>query len=53
MIGMSCAQEEREKLIVRRFKFEEPRLEQIHDLEVCPLECSLMVFCFAAVPLST
>lgn len=40
MIGMSCAQEEREKLIVRRFKFEEPRLEQIHDLEVCPLECS-------------
>ncbi|XP_058196749.1 protein MOR1-like isoform X2 [Rhododendron vialii] len=25
--------EEREKLIVRRFKFEEPRLEQIHDLE--------------------
>ncbi|KAF7115927.1 hypothetical protein RHSIM_RhsimUnG0043500 [Rhododendron simsii] len=25
--------EEREKLIVRRFKFGEPRLEQIHDLE--------------------
>lgn len=27
-------QEERERLVVRRFKFEEPRPEQIQDLEV-------------------
>lgn len=28
-------QEDREKLVVRKFKFEEPRPEQIQDLEVC------------------
>ena len=27
-------QEERERMVVRRFKFEEPRIEQIQDLEV-------------------
>lgn len=28
-------QEDRERMVVRRFKFEEPRIEQIQDLEVC------------------
>ena len=28
-------QEDRERIVVRRFKFEELRLEQIQDLEVC------------------
>lgn len=28
-------QEDRERMVVRRYKFEEPRLEQIQDLEVC------------------
>lgn len=27
-------QGDRERIVVRRFKFEEPRLEQIQDLEV-------------------
>lgn len=27
-------QEDRERMVVRRFKFEEPRIEQIQDLEV-------------------
>lgn len=27
-------QEDRERLVVRRFKFEDPRIEQIQDLEV-------------------
>ena len=27
-------QEDRERLVIRRFKFEEPRPEQIQDLEV-------------------
>ncbi|RHN39552.1 putative VHS domain-containing protein [Medicago truncatula] len=29
----SCMQEERERLVVRRFKFQDPRIEQIQDLE--------------------
>ncbi|KAK1354231.1 hypothetical protein POM88_047487 [Heracleum sosnowskyi] len=28
--------DERERLVVRRFKFEEPRLEQVQDLEALP-----------------
>lgn len=32
--GIINVQDERERLVVRRFKFEEPRLEQIQDLEV-------------------
>ncbi|THG04324.1 hypothetical protein TEA_014874 [Camellia sinensis var. sinensis] len=31
---------DRERLVVRKFKFEEPRFEQIHDLEVCAFEHS-------------
>lgn len=31
---LSCMQEDRERLVVRRFKFEDPRIEQIQDLEV-------------------
>lgn len=27
-------QEDRERMVVRRFKFEEPRIEQIQELEV-------------------
>lgn len=27
-------QDDRERMVVRRFKFEEPRLEQTQDLEV-------------------
>jgi len=34
----SCMQEGRERLVVRRFKFHDPRIEQIQDLEVT---CSL------------
>jgi cytoskeleton-associated protein 5 len=30
----SCMQEDRERLVVRRFKFEDPRIEQTQDLEV-------------------
>lgn len=33
--GMAYIQEDRERMVVRRFKFEEPRIEQIQDLEVC------------------
>ena len=40
-------QDERERLVVRRFKFEEPRIEQIQDLEVYPFRCSGMVSCYA------
>lgn len=29
-------QDDRERYVVRRFKFEELRVEQIHDLEVYP-----------------
>lgn len=32
---MGTLQEDRERLVIRRFKFEEPRPEQIQDLEVC------------------
>lgn len=32
--GLSCKQEDRERMVVRRFKFEDPRIEQIQDLEV-------------------
>lgn len=32
--GLTSIQDERERLVVRRFKFEEPRTEQIQDLEV-------------------
>ena len=28
-------QEDRDRMVVRRFKFEEARLEQIQDMEVC------------------
>ena len=28
-------QEDRERLVAKKFKFEEPRIEQIQDLEVC------------------
>ena len=34
-LGLMYLQEERERMVVRRFKFEEPRIEQIQDLEVC------------------
>lgn len=33
-------QDERERLVIRRFKFEEPRLEQIQELEVYTTGCS-------------
>jgi cytoskeleton-associated protein 5 len=29
-------QEDRERMVVRRFMFEDPRIEQIQDLEVGP-----------------
>lgn len=32
---LDLSQEDRERMVVRRFKFEEPRIEQIQDLEVC------------------
>lgn len=32
--GLSYMQEDRERMVVRRFKFEDPRIEQIQDLEV-------------------
>ncbi len=32
--GMAYTQEDRERMVVRRFKFEELRIEQIQDLEV-------------------
>lgn len=39
-------QEERERLIIRRFKFEEPRPEQIQELEVCILNDLILKFLF-------
>lgn len=36
-------QEERERIIVRKFKFEEPRIEQIQDLEVWIWLCCVVV----------
>lgn len=35
--GLTYLQDERERMVVRRFKFEEPRIEQIQDLEVGPV----------------
>ncbi|KHN37797.1 Protein MOR1 [Glycine soja] len=32
--------EDRERMVVRRFKFEDPRIEQIQDLEVGLVECT-------------
>lgn len=32
--GLCYLQEDRERMVVRRFKFEDPRIEQIQDLEV-------------------
>ena len=40
-------QEDRERMVVRRFKFEEMRIEQIQDLEVIFAECSWTNLCFA------
>lgn len=42
--GIINVQDERERLVVRRFKFEEPRLEQIQDLEVYFWWC--LVYCW-------
>lgn len=41
-------QEERERVVVRRIKFEELRPEQIQDLEVCFLE-DLNDFCLTTM----
>lgn len=32
--GLAYMQEDRERMVVRRFKFEDPRIEQTQDLEV-------------------
>jgi hypothetical protein len=32
--ALAYSQEDRERMVVRRFKFEEPRMEQVQDLEV-------------------
>ena len=45
---MFYLQDDRERLVVRRIKFEELRAEQIQDLEVCFLE-DLIDFCLTIV----
>ena len=42
-------QEDRERMVVRRFKFEEPRIEQIQDLEVMDADIIVFQFCLYCI----
>ncbi|XP_062079508.1 protein MOR1-like [Humulus lupulus] len=45
-LDFTYLQEDRERLVVRRFKFEDPRIEQIQDLEVVDIVVSqICLFC--------
>ncbi|KAG5540652.1 hypothetical protein RHGRI_020772 [Rhododendron griersonianum] len=52
LIGLSSVQDKRERLVVRRFKFEEQRLEQIQELEMAPWTRMKLLISFNMAPLS-